>query len=174
MKHRTHEILRTDLNEPGVSAPAVDHAPLDPFHLACLAPSVQLIQTAPCRTAAVLWVLRERDRALHAVCLHLPRRLICKRARIPESDVVLVRCSRGVQLVQQRGHALALQVRVTQDRRAATDVGVLLLDFRSAPACNQGCDDGLEGQRDEVAVREEVFEEVVCLWYLLRRRQRPV
>lgn len=82
----------THLNEPGVHPPPVDHAPLYLAQLARLALFIQLVQTASCRTAAILRVLRERDRPLHAVLLHLRGCLVRERPRIAERDVCLMRC----------------------------------------------------------------------------------
>lgn len=153
-------------------APAVDHAPLDVPQLARLASPVELVQAAPCRAAAVLRVLRERDCTLHTVRLHLLRGHVREGLRVPERDVVLVRCGRRMQLIQQLRHALALYVRVLEDGRAAAYVGILLLDLRRASTRDERCKHGLEGKGDEVSIREQVLEEVVCLWELNRFRRR--
>ena len=50
---------------------------------------------------------------------------------------------------------------VPEDGRAATDLSVLVLDFWRASLGDERREDALEGERDEVAVEEEVFEEVV-------------
>ena len=156
----------THIDETRMVSPPVNDTPFDVAHLARLAASVELVETAARRAAAVLRVLCERNRAFHTVRLHLPGRLVRERAGVPKRDIALVRRRGRMQFVEQRGHALALDLRVVQDGRAAANVFVLLFDLRCAPFCNQGCQDRLERERDEVAVREEVLEEVVCLGYL--------
>ena len=147
-------------------APAINHAPLDILQLARLAPPVELVQTATRCAAAVLRILRERDRTLHTVRLHLPRGHVRERLRVTERDVVLVRRGCRVQLVQELGHALSLDICILEDGRAAPYVGILLLDLRCASTRYERCEHRLERKGDEVSVREQVFEEIMCLWEL--------
>jgi len=149
------------LDEARMCAPAVDDAPVDITQLALRALPKQLIQTAPGRAATVLRVLRERDGALHAIRTHLRGGLLRERLRVAERDVAFVRRGRWAELVEQCAHAFALEARVAQDGRPAADVGVLLRDARGAPLGDEGREDALEGERDEVAVREEAAEEIV-------------
>ena len=146
--------------------PPVNDTPLHIPRLTRLPASVQLVERAARRRAAVLRVLRERDRAPHAVRLHLRRRRVRERARVAERDVRLMRRRGGVELVEQRGHALALELRVAEDGRATPNVRVLLFDLGRAPLRDPWGEYGLEGKRDEVAVGEEVLQEVMRLGHL--------
>ena len=153
---------QTYLDEPRVRPPPVNHAPLDLVaRFSRLPAPIELVEAAARRRAAVLRVLRERDRAADAVGLHLRGGRVREGARVAEGHVRLVRRGRGVELVEERGHALALELRVVQDGRAAADVRVLLLNLRRAPLRDERREHGLEGERYEVAVGEEVLEEVV-------------
>ncbi len=150
-----------------MSTPPVNHAPFYPVpEVACLALPIQLVQTASRRAAAVLRILREGDRALDAVRLHLPGRLVRERTRIAERDIALVGCRGRMQLVQNGSHTLALELRVMKDGGAAAYVFILLLYLWCSAPRNPRCEDGLEGQGDEVAIEEEVLEEVMGLGYL--------
>ena len=148
-----HDARRTHLDEARMRPPAVNHAPLNALPKPARPPlPKQLIQAAPRRAAAILRVLRERHGPPHTIRAHLTRRLLRERACVPERDIRLVRRGGRVQLVEQRGHALALELRVAQDGRAAADRGVLRLDLGRAAPRDEGRDEGLEGEGDEVAV----------------------
>lgn len=158
---------RTYLDKPGMSTPPVNHAPFYSVpKVARLALPIELVQTAPRRATAVLGILRERDRALDAIRLHLPGRLVREGTRIAERDIALVGCRGRVQFVKNRGHAFALEFRVVEDRGTTTYVFILLLDLWCAASRYPWREDGLEGQGDEITVHEEVLEEVVGLGYL--------
>lgn len=100
------------LDEAWVRPPTVDDAPLHAVQFTSLSAPVQLVQTASRGAAAVLRVLSERDRALHAVPPHLRGGLVRQRLRVSERDIALMRRRLGVQLVQQFAQPLALQFRV--------------------------------------------------------------
>ena len=154
VRHVKKGTNRTYLDETWVRAPAINHAPLDILQLARLAPPVELVQTAPRCAATVLWILRERDRTLHTVRLHLPRGHVRERLRVTERDVVLVRRGCRVQLVQELRHALTLKICILENGRAAPYVGILLLDLRRASTRYERCEHRLERKGNEVSVRE--------------------
>jgi len=66
-----------------------------------------------------------------------------------------------MELVEQCRHALPLKFGPAQNRGAAANVLILLLDLRSPSFGNPWCYDRLKRKRDEVPVQEEVSEEVV-------------
>jgi hypothetical protein len=148
------------LDKAGMRAPPVDDTPLDVSKIALAASPEQLIQRAACCRTAVLRVLRERNRPLHAVFLHPPRRLTRERIRVPEGNVVLMRCRLRRELVEETNHALALDISPLQDRRPTPDVGVLLFDLRGPTARNERGEVFLHGEGDEVAVQEEIGQKV--------------
>ncbi len=94
-----------------MGAPSVYYTPFNISKL--IAAAIQLIQTASSRAAAVLRVLRERDRPLDAIFLHLTRRLRRERPSIAKGRIRLVRGRFRVQLVEQLCHTLALELGVT-------------------------------------------------------------
>jgi hypothetical protein len=151
----------TNVDEARVRPPAVDNTPLNTFELALAAE--ELVKRAASRRTAVLRVLRERNRPGDAVLAHGARRRARLRVRVTESDVVLVRGRLRRELVHQLGHALALNVRPLQNRRAAANVRVLLLDLRRPPTCDERCKIFLHRQGDQVSVEEEVRQEVLRL-----------
>jgi hypothetical protein len=156
------EARRAHLDEAGVRPPAVDHAPLDAVQRPTHAFPVELIEGAARRRARVLRILCKCDGTRDAVRAHLGGGLVCQRARVAERDISFMWRRRGVQLVEQCSHALALKLGPLADRGAAPDRLVLLLDLRRAALRDDGCKQGLKRQRYEVAVKEEVLEEVVC------------
>lgn len=149
--------LCAHLDKARVRPPAVNHAPFNVPHFSSLALSEQLVQAAACRAAAVLGVLRKRDRTLHPVLLHFQRGLVRKGLCIPKRDIRFVRSGRRVKFVQQRGHPLTLNACILEDRRTTANVFVLFLDLGCPPPRNNGREHRLERQRNEVTVREKVL-----------------
>jgi len=77
---------RDRFDKAGVHAPPVDDAPFDgrgggDHELLGLA--VELVQAAPCRGAAVLWVLRERYRTVYPVLLKPPQHFLGEWIGVP-------------------------------------------------------------------------------------------
>jgi hypothetical protein len=151
----------TNVDEARMRPPAVDNTPLDTLKLTLAAE--ELVKGAACCRTAVLRVLRERNRPRDAVLAHGARRCARLRVRVTKSDVVLVRGRLRRELVHQLGHALALDVRPLQNRRAAANVRVLLLDLGRPPTGDKRCEVLLHGQGNKVSVEEEVRQEVLRL-----------
>ena len=128
--------------------PPVNDAPLNIPHLPSLPPPVELVQTAPCRTAAVLGVLRKSNGPFDTVCLELASSFCCKRVGVSEGDVGFVWCGLWMEFIEKLSHAFALHFRIPEDRRASSNVGILLLDLGCATTGDVGCSVALEGQRN--------------------------
>ena len=107
--------------------------------------------------------LRERDRARDAVFAHLREAVLGQRPSVAKGDVGLMRRRLWAELVEQLDHAGALLPRPLQNRRAAADPLVLLLNLRRPSPSDDGREIRLKGQRDEIAVVEEPREEVACV-----------
>ena len=150
--------VETHVDETGVDTPPVNDTPLDVVlsgGLLALVSSlsdlpVELVQAAAGGRARVLRVLGKGDRALDAVALHLFEARLGLGVGVPERDVGLVRGRCGRQLVEQFGHALALDPRPLEDRRAASDGRVLLFDLGRPALGDQRREDRLERERDEL------------------------
>jgi hypothetical protein len=147
---------QTHVNETLMYTPAVDNAPLDvPLALDCfrrLLPFAvrpddlppHLVQAAARRRAAVLRVLRERDRPLHAVPSHLVKARLGQRLSVAEGDVSLVRRRFRRELVEKLDHAVALRPSPLEDGRAASNGGVLLFNLGRSTFRNVGSDSRLK------------------------------
>jgi len=85
---RTKDDVLTYLNEPWVRTPAIYDTPVYVSELAVL--PIQLVQATTCCTAAILWVLRECNRTLDAVRLHLFRCFVRQGICITKRDIGLV------------------------------------------------------------------------------------
>ncbi len=151
----------THLNETAMCAPSVNDTPVDAREKPGPAFSVDVVETAARRAAAILGVLRKGYRAFYAVLLHAPCGLFCERSCVAKRDIALVRRCGWMELVEQCCHALPLKFRPAQNRGAAANLLILLLDLRSPSFGNPWCYDRLKRERDEVPVQEEVSEEVV-------------
>jgi len=87
----------TYLDEPWVRTPAIYDTPVYVSELAVL--PIQLVQATTCCTAAILWVLRECNRTLDAVRLHLFRCFVRQGIRITECDIGFVWGSLRTELI---------------------------------------------------------------------------
>ena len=76
-----------------MGAPPINDAPFDvTWNDARLSFSVYIVQATASRTAAVLWVLSERDSPLNTVFLQLSCQLFRQRISVTERDIWFVRC----------------------------------------------------------------------------------
>lgn len=152
----------TNFYKPWVSSPAVDNTPLDlRVELSSLASSEELIQATSRRTTAVLRVLRERYGPFDAIGFHFACGFCSHWPDVSECDIRLVRGRLGMQLIKKAGHAFSLEPGVPKDRRTASNISVLLFDLWSTPLGNIGSKKALEWKRNEVSVKEEIFEKIV-------------
>lgn len=154
---RAEGAQRTHVDKALVHAPPVDDTPLDlvPPLLSLALAQVDtllphLVQTAAGRRAAVLRVLRERDRPLDAVALHLLEARLGQRVGVAEGDVCLVRCSLGRELVEKLGHPFALHSGPAENGRTTANRLVLLLNLGRSSLGDERRDGRLEGEGDQV------------------------
>jgi hypothetical protein len=168
-----NEILkgRTYLDEAGVGSPAINNTPFDfRVKFSGFALSEQLVQAASGRTTAILRVLGECYSPFDAVGFHFACSFGSHWPNVSECDIRLVRGGRRVQLVKKAGHTFSLEPSVAKNRRAASDIGILLLNLRGPPLGNVGCKETLEWKRYKVAVKKEIFEKIVGFWDLETRQ----
>lgn len=171
-----NEARETHVDESLVHSPPINNTPLNLLlsllallhllHIGTRNLPPHLVQTTPRRRARVLRVLRESHSPLDSIPPHLLQTILRQWLGVTESDVSLVRRRLGAQLVEQLGHSLALSARPLEDRRTASNGGVLLFDFGGAALGDQGSEVALEGEGDEIAIVEEAGEEVVRFWDL--------
>src|SRR5690606_21901724 len=140
-------------DEERVREPPVDHAPgervLEP-EPARGAP--QLVEARARGGAREVRVLSERDRAGNAVGLHARQGVLALRPGVSERHVEAVRRGPRREPVEPLAHAPPLPLRPTEDGAAAADLGVVRLHRLYAPLRDEGAEDALRRELDDLLV----------------------
>jgi hypothetical protein len=72
-----------------------------------------------------------------------------------------------MEFIEKCSHSASLQFGIAENGRAATNFSILFLNLRSSSFGNPRGKKRLKGQRNQVAVKKEVLEEIVCFWDLV-------